>query len=868
MIHAAVLSAAEENNVNDAMQPLHYTLRLAVDLERSLFRGSVTIDIKTQGSVRDVELNLVDLTVQRCTIGREDPKSCEFRVDAQRELLHVVLPEAYEGTLVCRVDFEGLLKDGMVGFYRSRYRLPDESGYIAVTQFEESEARRAFPCIDHPSRKATFDVVLVVEEGLMAVSNGPVEEEQPLGNGQKAVRFRRTPRMSTYLLFFGVGPFRVLTDAGRVEMRALAVADGIERARYGLEFGRRSLEYLESYTGLLFPIPKLDLIGIPDFAFGAMENWGAITFRENLLLRDPGSTSRSGEERICEVIAHELAHQWFGNLVTPWTWNELWLNESFATYFAFFVLDGFFPDWEAWDRFLESQVRTAMERDGLRETLAVDIAEDESVKINASTAPIIYNKGGAVLRQLQAYMGERDFREGVRAYLSAHAYACASSRSAWKSLSNASSRPVEPMIRGWVEQQGFPLVEARKEGSRLMLRQERFAFLPLDADTLWQIPIRVLILEDGGTSRTVETVLEERTGCLDLGSGGTAYKVNFGQTGFYRVRYADKEALERLGRAVREKSLPACDRWGIQDDLYALLKRGDLSLKDYLTFVSHYRDEEAYLPLTGIGTNLLHAWLVFEGADRERIARLALQLFEEALQKIGMDPEPGESLPVSRLRDQILWQAGRFGSRKAQAFGLERFAALTAGGEVHPDILGAVLRTAAMELGEAAFEWFEDRLSRSQSEFERTIVLEAMGCFGDEEAVQRALGYVLERVPARNKFVPVARMAENPQALPLLWDWYVTHFERIRGFHPLHHERIITYTVPMGGLGRQQEVERFFETDVEKAGCVAGDVIRLSLEWLEVHERMRAHRVETVRPKGETEAVSGSNGRSVKGSMT
>ena len=856
MIDAAVLSAAEENSVNDGMHPLHYDLRLEVDLERSLFRGSVAIDIQAQGSVQSVEINLVDLSVQHCAAGRKDPRPCEFHVDAQREILHIVLPDACEETLTCRVDFEGLLKDGMIGFYRSRYRLPDKSGYIAVTQFEESEARRTFPCFDHPSMKATFDVVLVVDEELVAVSNGPVEEEQPLGNGRKAVRFRRTPRMSTYLLFFGVGPFRVLTDPGRIEMRALAVAEGIERARYGLEFGRRSLEYLEEYTGLPFPIPKLDLIGIPDFAFGAMENWGAITFRENLLLRDPGSTSRAGEERICEVIAHELAHQWFGNLVTPWTWNELWLNESFATYFAYFVLDTFFPEWQAWDRFLEGQVHTAMERDALRETLAVDIAEEESVKINASTAPIIYNKGGAVLRQLQACLGEAEFREGVRAYLSSHAYSCASSRSAWKTLSKASSRPVEPMIRGWVEQRGFPLVEARREGDRLVLSQERFTFLPLDSDTQWQIPIQVLLLEEGRATRTVETLLEERHGSLDLGSSVLAYKVNFGQTGFYRVKYADEEALERLGQAVQVHSLSACDRWGIQDDLYALLKRGDVALPDYLAFVQNYRYEEAYLPLAGLGGNLLHAWLVFEGPERDQISRLALQLLEGALQKIGMEPKPGEALPVSRLRDQVLWQAAWFGSRKARAFGRERFSAFTGGREIHPDILGAVLRTAAMELGGPAFDWFEDRLSRSQSEFERTIVLEAMGCFRDEDTIQRALGYVLERVPARNKFVPVARMATNPYALPLLWDWYVKHFEKIRGFHPLHHERIITYTVPMGGLGRETEVKRFFETNVEKAGCVAGDVVRLSLEWLEVHQRMRARWSETVRLKGEKVLVS------------
>lgn len=826
--------------MQNEVSPLNYDIRLDVDLVGARFQGSVIVRFRAEASISEVVMNLVELDVSSCWVGDETLDPCTFEILAEEQLIKIFLPRPARGEVSCHIDFQGKLLDSMIGFYRSKHLSDAGVEYLAVTQFEENEARRAFPCFDHPSMKATFDVLLVVDQGHQAVSNARTKEERLLENGRKAVRFHTTPRMSTYLLFFGVGPFRELSDPGRVTMRALGVTDKIERARFGLDFGRKSLTYLEVYTGLEFPIPKLDLIGIPDFAFGAMENWGAITFRENLLLRDPGSTSRVGEERICEVIAHEIAHQWFGNLVTPFTWNELWLNESFATYFAFRVLDEYHPEWQAWDRFLEGQVRSALERDALTETFAIEIPDSEEVVINASTAPIIYNKGGAVLRQLQAYMGEEEFQAGVRSYLSTHAYECASSSSAWDALEKVSSRPARSMIKGWVGQPGFPLLKVGRDSNGLTFYQERFSYLPMESEAIWQIPVQVLAFLEDGKTTVLNTVLEERAGSLSLDRDVVAYKVNYGQQGFFRVRYEEERMTELLGRAIKDLALPAPDRWGLQDDLYALLMSGSIPLSKYLEFIQCYNDEVGYLPLVGIGENLLHAWLVHEGNSKRLVAETARGLLEGSLHHIGMEPKGGESLSMSRLRDQLLWVAASFGCPDAVSFGLERFEALEKGETVHPDILGAVLRIAAREYGNRAFEWFEDRLARSESEFERTTVLEAMGCFGDDETVLRTLSYVLDRVPARNKFVPVAKMAQNPAALTRLWDWFSSNYERISNFHPLHYERIITYTVPLSGLGREEEVKDFFTRGKGKARGRGSDVIRLSLEKLRVNERMRA----------------------------
>ncbi len=264
----------------------------------------------------------------------------------------------------------GKINAKMAGFYRSRYVLEGQERTIAVTQFQESDARRAFPCLDQPRDKATFDVEMVVDEGRVALSNMPVENEEALGRGKKLVRFAQTPKMSTYLLFFGVGDFEFVQDEGDGRVRAATTPGMSKFAGLGLELGRKSLHFCEAYYGIDYPLPKLDLIAVSDFAFGAMENWGAVTFRENLLLHFADITSKAGKQRIFEVIAHEIAHQWFGNLVTPSDWKYLWLNESFATLFGNRVVSHYHPEWEVWAQFLHADTNRALDRDAMQNTVA------------------------------------------------------------------------------------------------------------------------------------------------------------------------------------------------------------------------------------------------------------------------------------------------------------------------------------------------------------------------------------------------------------------------------------------------------------------------------------------------------------------
>jgi tricorn protease interacting factor F2/3 len=759
-------------------------------------------------------------------------------MEPAREELRIQLPEAISGEILLAIDYAGRINDRMAGFYRSRYLHKGRRRYIAITQFEESDARRAFPCMDHPSRKATFDIEMVVGRCLTAVANTDIKAQEMLKGGQKRVVFETTPKMSTYLVFFGVGDFETLQDPIDGRVRVMTLPPSQKHARFGLEFGRKALTFSESYYGIPYPLSKMDLIAVPDFAFGAMENWGAITFRENLLLHYPGITSKSGEERIYEVIAHEIAHQWFGNLVTPSDWKYLWLNESFATYFGYGVVAHYYPDWGIWHQFLHGTTATALQRDALLENVAIEIPGGEHLVINTSTAPIIYNKGGSILRQVEGYIGPEYFQQGLRHYLQTHAYRSAESRHLWEAFEAASDRPVTAMMKNWVEQPGFPLVTAARQNDTLLLSQRRFTYLPNDSTQTWLIPVNLRIFTSGGESRVVSVLMDSAEMRLDLSRDATAFKLNDGQTGFYRVKYADPGDLQRLAERVRQKILSPEDRWGLQNDLYAVALAGELGLDDYFAFLKSYRSEDSYLPLASIAANLAHAYWVAGGETSARLAASAAPWLGEVLARIGCAPHAEEDQTTAILRDQILFDAVQYGCREAEAFALERFEELRKGGTVHPDILRSVLQTGAWQGDRREFNWFDRRFQKCESEHERMTVLAALGCFRGRREIEKVLDYVLNVVPPRNKFIPVVALAANPSAAAILWDWYVQHLPQIEQFHPMLYERVIAAIVPAAGMERPDEVRGFFAEYMQKT-AKARDVIRLSLERMEINCRFR-----------------------------
>ena len=819
--------------------PQNYQIHLVPDLDKFTFAGNVTLSVEAKPAIEELCLNILELTIFSCGVElNADFVDCAFETDEEKEELKIVLPQKMEGAIRIKIRYEGQINDKMAGFYRSQYISSETTKHIAVTQFEESDARRAFPCMDHPAKKATFDIIMDVDKDLVAISNGAVSEETPLDNGKKRVIFEQTPKMSTYLVFLGVGEFEITPDTEDPRVRAVTLPGMKSYAEFGLVFGRKSLAFSEAYYGIPYPLPKMDLIAIPDFAFGAMENWGAITFRENLLLHYPDITSKSGEERICEVIAHEIAHQWFGNLVTPSDWKYLWLNESFATYFGYGVVDHYYPQWETWQQFLYGQTASAMSRDALLENFAIEIPGGEHVVINVSTAPIIYSKGGSILRQIEGYIGAENFQKGLQHYLKTYAYDNAASQHLWDSFEKVSEQPIGKMMKSWIEQAGFPMIAVKKKGNKLELTQQRFTFLTNDSDQTWLVPVTICFYTDTAAAERMTVLMDGAEHEIEIPEHTNAYKLNDNQTGFYIVDYQDAENLDALGRKVHDQSLPPEDRWGLQNDMYSLCKNGTTAISDYLEFLSCYENEDAFLPLISISNNLQHASLVVGNSTGDKISSLIRPWFEKVLKNIGYVPAPAEQHTTSILREQLIWHAVLSGSEKAADFARKQFADLMEDKAVHPDIIKSVMQVGAFGGNEETFEWLNRRFQSSRVEHERMNILIALGCFKDGELIQKSQQYILDEVPARNKFIPVVAMAANPYAIPLLWDWYVSNLEQIEQFHPMLYERVVAAIVPVAGLDDPRKVKKFFEDYIQKTDK-AKDVIKLSLERLEINLRMR-----------------------------
>jgi tricorn protease interacting factor F2/3 len=677
---------------------------------------------------------------------------------------------------------------------------------------------------------------MIIDKNMTALANMPVKSESPEPGGKKRIIFEKTPVMSTYLVFFGFGPFEMITDELDRRVRAAVLPGMKENINYGLAFARKALNYCETCFGMAYPLPKLDLIAVPDFAFGAMENWGAITFRENLLLFDEQNTAADGQERICEVIAHEIVHQWFGNLVTPQDWKYLWLNESFATFFGYQVVDAHHEDWKVWEEFLVSQTAPALNRDSLRETSSIEIPGGSHVVINSATAPIIYSKGGSILRQIRGYMGEEEFEASLQEYLSKHAYGCTGSKDLWSSMETASGKPIGMIMEKWVTTAGHPLVHVEKKHGSLRVSQEPFTYLPFrePRSCVWPIPLCVRFYDASGAGTTKTLLMDGPELSIDLDENIHAYKINEMHTGFYRTMYHDKDNLKSLIAMAKEVKLHPIDRWGIENDLFAMLLGGRIDLSEYLKLQAPLKSERAPLPLAGKMAHFHDLVLLCQDEILETVKTQAAAHLKPALEYMGCIPTENDPHDLLRARNDLFWQAAILDLSGPVEQCLELFEKLMDGHQIHPDILRGIMQAGAWHGEEKVFEWFVRRIQDADSEQDRLNCLRGIGCFSKPELIEKILDYTIREVPERNRFVPVAQMAKNPSAVPLLWDWYTSGEKIFNSTHPIIHERIISSIVPVCGLLSPEEVFSWFKRSLAQ-NPPAADAIAMSLEKLEVN---------------------------------
>jgi puromycin-sensitive aminopeptidase len=554
-------------------------VRLRPDIEAATFAGSITIFAQAHESVSEIMLNSIELAITSAVVRQgEVERSAAIALDDETERLHLHLDSPVAvGDLEIDITFDGILNDKLRGFYRSTFA--DDDGIehtIATTQFESTNARRCFPCWDEPDRKAVFNVTLEVPDHMLTVSAMAETGRRDLGNGWAEVDFAPTPLMSTYLLAFMVGEMEASPeiDVDGVPVRI------IHRPGLGHEIGFAHdaaafcLRWLTDYFGVPYFGDKIDLLAIPDFAFGAMENTGCVTFREVLLLVDPETTTQPEQQRSVAVIAHELAHMWFGNLVTMQWWEGLWLKEAFATFMETSATDAYRPDWKVWEGFALDR-SSAYHVDCLHSTRAIEYVVESPADAEGMYDVLTYEKGAAVVRMLEQFAGAEKFRDGIRHYMQTHAYGNTVTSDLWNAIASATDLPVDEIMREWIYQGGFPLIEASLDDGQLKLDQQAFRLLDKPGATTddWNVPVTVDV---GGTE---DSVLMVPQGRLQLEDADAPIIIDPHNNGFFRVRY-DTELSERLASNLMD--LTPGQRHRLFDDQFDLVLAGQASVAEYV----------------------------------------------------------------------------------------------------------------------------------------------------------------------------------------------------------------------------------------------------------------------------------------------
>ena len=566
------------------MQIKEYALSLDVDFYSLLFKGHEEIVIVN--SEKELILDSFGLKIKHAEIAG---KNIPFEQDDSTKKLKIRdLPK--DATI--EIEYEGKVTEkALYGVYKSKYG----SDYFVTTDFEPNGARLLFPCVDNPSFKAVFSLEVTTQKGLKVISNAKTKGVTDLGDKTKHV-FEKTPKMSTYIFYLGIGNFDQSSIRDKnVEFRIFARPGNAIKGKYALENASKFLRAYEEYYGIKYPLEKLDLIGLPEYASGAMENWGAITFREIVLLIDENS-SVSNRRRVTSVLGHEIAHMWFGDLVTMRWWNDLWLNESFATFMESKMTDNIYPEWNVVSDFVLEETAGSMHSDSLSSTHPIDAKVNAPEEISQIFDEISYGKGASVLRMIEDWIGKEAFRTGVSSYLSKFKYANAEGTDLWKSLEDASGQPVSEVMEAWVKKPGYPIVSLSLHHDKLRFSQERFVLKSKNpsSDT-WPIPVTCSINHEEQKFVMKDRVLELPVKDVNR------IKVNLGQTGFYRVLY-DQTLYSTIEREF--DSLAALDRWGVLSDLFAFLMAGRIAMEQYVKLAKSASNETDYLVADAVTTQL------------------------------------------------------------------------------------------------------------------------------------------------------------------------------------------------------------------------------------------------------------------------
>jgi len=751
--------------------PLEYDIELHPDLENFTFLGNETITLSILKSTKKIVLHSkeIEVVTVHILIKKEKMFASKILYDEKTQTVAFNFPKNIaRGKYKLVLVFKGILNDKMRGFYRSKYHVDGREHHLATTQFEATDARRAFPCCDEPAHKAVFHVSLVVQSGKTAISNTLPVSAREHSAGFEIVKFSPTPKMSTYLLAFIVGDLEFIEKKSSrgVLVRVYTTPGKKHQAGFALDVTVRCLEFYEKYFDIPYPLNTLDMIAIPDFSSLAMENWGAITFREIGLLVDEEKTSLGSKELIAEVIAHELAHQWFGNLVTMEWWTHLWLNEGFASYIPYIVVDKLFPKWNIWERFNTQTLGVALKLDALNTTHPIEIEVHHPDEIGEIFDAVSYSKGASIIRMLAEYLGEKDFRDGLRYYLKKHSYKNTETIHLWQAFEKISHKPVAKMMHGWTSKPGYPVVNVSSNSNQLAFSQERFFSSSVSKKkaqdkTIWQIPISL------GKQKFLMS-----TKNLSISAPKNNFKINLGENSFFRTAY-DKILLEKLKKQVETKSLSVSDRLGIIRDLFALAEAGIIPTTDALEFITSYKNEDNYVVWVELATGLMHLEQVLaKTAMEENLRKITLDLFSPLAKKLGWEKKQNEPYSYALLRSLALSRAGKSGDKQVIKEAKRRFNLIQKGKHVSPDIRGVVYSIIASMGGEKELNILIKKYEKETLHEEKNRIGGVLGEFKDPKILKKVCIFALSKsVRIQDAISVLSGIGRNPKGRDIWWNF-------------------------------------------------------------------------------------------------
>ncbi|MGB9364670.1 MAG: M1 family metallopeptidase [Xanthobacteraceae bacterium] len=766
--------------------PIHYDIEIVPRVAALAFAGRSTITVKVLEPTSVIALNSLELEFESVELrGSQGVRTGRHVIDAgsQRAYLHfdeVIQPGTYD--LVMR--YLGKINESAQGLFVTRYDTPAGPRHMLLTQFEAVAARRFMPCWDEPARKATFSVSIATKAGETAVSNMPIERVESSGSGLRLVRFQPSPMMSCYLLFVCVGELdRLETNVNGVAVSVLARAGSAYKGQFALESTVKVLDYYNDYFGTPYPLPKLDLVAAPGAGgFSAMENWGAILYFETSVLIDPALSTESDRQRVFVVVAHEMAHQWFGNLVTMQWWDNLWLNEGFASWMENKATDRFHPEWMMWLQ-SESARQRAMRQDSKATTHPVVQEVESGEQADQAFDDITYRKGQAVIRMLESYVGEKVFRQGVRTYMKRYAYQNTVTDDLWAELTAAGAKDIKAIADDFTLQPGVPLISVESastvgETVKLSLRQGRFG---LDADSrkplVWHVPVIAASVRDKPPTSIITFGLDPVQADV---AGPAPIKINYGQRAYYRCKYSDDSFRELAG--AFEQLAPG-DQLGLLYDTWAIGEAGDMPVAAYLELTRRMKADAQTVIWSQVIETFLSIDSLYWGLERRQVfAKYAIRMLGPAFAPVGWDKRSGEADNVAVLREQLIGALGQLGDPAVIGEARTRFADFLA----HPDDPGrlpASIRQPVLRVvGLAADGGLYDRLyalaKAAVDPVAKDQYFMALAGARDKALAQRSLDIALGNDAAITTGPKMISRAAGENA-PLAWAFVLNHLNEV-----------------------------------------------------------------------------------------